>query len=138
MADEETSEPTEAAPAEVAETTQPEPSAAQQAAEVQAEVQAADAAPAPDDSARAAFLDALRARLATSNYGLSAALEVSFTPDGGGLLFAADDAQEALRAASAALAGADDGDGRVWRYAGAGPDPETGRYRAVVRVTPLP
>lgn len=91
-----------------------------------------DAFPDP----RTAFLAALRARLATANYGLSANLGLSFSAQSL-LLLEADTPQEALRAASAALDGAGD-DGRVWRFLGCGLDLDTGRYRAAMRVTPLP
>jgi len=90
----------------------------------------------PEPDARTVFLAALRSRLATSNYGLSAQLGLSLTANGL-LVLEAKDAQEALRAASAALATIPDGDGRTWQFVGSGPDLETGRYRAVVRVTPL-
>lgn len=128
----------------------PQPADGPQSPEAQP---ASEAAPAPSERAsdtvdvtsdtesdasgvaRAAFLAALRKRLATSNYGLSAGLEVSIAANGL-LILDGGDAQEALRAASAAIALADDG--REWRFVGNGPDLETGRYRAVVRVTPLP
>lgn len=88
-----------------------------------------------ESDARAVFLAELRKRLVTSNYGLSDGIEV-YIATNGLLILEAGDAQEALRAASAALALSDDG--REWRFIGNGPDLETGRYRAVVRVTPLP
>lgn len=118
-----------AAPSAPAEPTDATPGAPEANPESTAEAQVAQAAQA------AAFLAELRARLAQSNYGLSASLELAFTP-GGLLLLEADDAQEALRAASAAIADADDG--REWRFVGNGPDLDTGRSRAVVRITPLP
>jgi len=90
--------------------------------------------------ATAALVEEVRRRVARSNYGVSAKLGITLLDRGdhGLLLFEADEHQEALRAASAALATTPDGDARVWRFVGSGPDLETGRYRAVVRVDGVP
>jgi hypothetical protein len=98
-------------------------------------------APSGASETQAAFVEEVRQRIAQSNYGVSARVAVSLVDAPSGafgllLLFEADDAQEALRAASAALATTPDADdGRVWRFMGGGPDLETGRYRTVVRIS---
>lgn len=136
-------EPTPAPAEETAEPaveTTPEPEEAELEAAAAAADAGTDATPAaaaqPFPAER--FAEAVRQRLLTANYGVSAAIGVSCVQRADGdllLIFEAKDAAEALQAASAALATVPDDDTRVWRFAGSGPDLDTGRARAVVRIS---
>ena len=133
------SEPTPApeTPEAAAEPT-PEPASAanEPAAEPAAEPTAAVVA--AQSSLAEQFAETVHARLLTANYGVSAGVGVMCVARADGdllLVFEAKEAAEALQAASAALATVPDDDTRVWRFAGSGPDLETGRARAVVRIS---
>ena len=126
------------------EATMPQPVTTAAPAAASPQPSAASAAPsdaAAASAASAALVEEVRRRVARANYGVSAKLSIALLDRGdhGLLLFEADEHQEALRAASAALATTPDDDTRNWRFVGSGPDLETGRYRAVVRVDgPMP
>lgn len=125
-----------AEPAEAGDPT-PEP-AGEATTEPQSEATEPAAAAAAPPFPAEQFATAIRERVLTANYGVSAGVGVTCVARDDGdllLIFEAKEAAEALQAASAALATVPDDDTRVWRFAGSGPDLETGRARAVVRIS---
>ena len=126
-----------------------EPTAEAPATEPATEAPPPEPMPEPADETPAAVADAqsslaeqfaetVRTRLLAANYGVSAGVGVMCVARADGdllLVFEATAAAEALQAASAALATVPDDDTRAWRFAGSGPDLDTGRARAVVRIS---
>jgi hypothetical protein len=98
------------------------------------------AEPAKTPALDSPFIAQVRKRIVTANYGVSAGVGITLVERGTVdlLIFEASTAAEALQAASAALATVPDGEARTWRFSGSGPDLETGRYRAVIRLSEPP
>lgn len=117
---------------------QPETSAQPETSEPTSE-STANAPVAASENARVdAFLADLDTRLRHSGHGVSGDVRVRLVFEQPGLIaFDAADVQTALHAASAAMAAGGE-DGREWTFVGSGPDLESGRIRAYVRVNPAP